>query len=183
MNKNKSKKRNHLRLVRPSEAETEKRADNPDVSQSHPLVANPADQFARKPDHAEERAWWRAAVLEFTTPMEETRLRLAAIDDIEELAQEFNDGELWVYGALHDELRRARSGAGYYSSIVAQRSDAVFMMGYALSSAYQGDGPLSTPIENFRGDSGTWGEETIKLNEQLRPDAIELRCCLSFMMH
>jgi hypothetical protein len=186
MTKKKSNNIDYLKLVWPPKAHSEGHTLAPevfqtlpvDVPQTSPVVANSTDPRVGEAATAEEPKWWRDAVDEFNTPMEETRLRLSAIDDIEELAKEINDGELWVYGALHDELRRARSGTGHYSRVVARRSDDVFMMGYALSLAYEGDGPLSTPID--------WDElieMPITLNEQLRPDAIELLCCRSFMMH
>lgn len=116
--------------------------------------------------------------------VEQVRLQFIAMDSTEELSQAFLGGDWWMLPALHDELRRACSGSGKLSRLLARRAGFEFIVGLAESLAYCGDGPLSTPLQ-FTSEfpEPRWNEEVITLNAPHRQDAVELSGCFSFMMH
>lgn len=117
--------------------------------------------------------------------VEELRLYLNAIDDTEELSKAFLRRDWWWLSELHDEFRRACSGTGELSRLLARKAGFEFIVGLAESAAFRGDGPLSTPLE-FTSEAPQepkWNEEVLKLHELCRKDAVELAGCFSFMMH
>jgi hypothetical protein len=116
--------------------------------------------------------------------VEQVRLQFIAMDSTEELSQAFLGGDWWVLPALHDELRRACSGSGKLSRLLARRAGFEFIVGLAESLAYRGDGPLSTGLQ-FTSEfpEPKWNEEVIALNAPHRQDAVELSGYFSFMMH
>lgn len=117
--------------------------------------------------------------------VEELRLELSSIDDTEELSREFLRESWWWFPELHDEFRRACSGKGELSRMLAWAAGFEFIVGMAKTVAFRGDGPLSTPLQfaSEDPDPPTWNQDVVVLHEQYRHDAIELAGCFSFMMH
>lgn len=117
--------------------------------------------------------------------IDDVRLELGAIDDLEALSIAFVHGEWWDFIELHDELRRACSGPGKFSNYLARRVGFEFIVGLAPSLAYRGTGPLSTPLgfTTEYPEEPEWDETVITLNAPYRESAVELRGCFSFMMH
>lgn len=121
--------------------------------------------------------------------MDDVKFWLSEIDDTEELSQMFLDALWFCRHELHDELRRATSGPGKTAKLLAHVSGFAFARGLVESSAYRGDGPLSTPLkfyEPVRAGSiidCVWKQDVIRLNALHREDALEVSCGLSFMMH
>lgn len=117
--------------------------------------------------------------------LEELRLYMNSLDDLEELSKAFLKRSWWWLEELHEELRRACSGGGEFSRQLAREAGYDFIAGYAESEAFRGDGPLSTPLV-FTSQTPTeviWEEKIIELRRPHRRDALELAHCLSFMMH
>lgn len=117
--------------------------------------------------------------------VEQLRLELSSIDGTEELSREFLRESWWWFPKLHDEFRRACSGKGELSRVLAWAAGFEFIVGMAKTVAFRGDGPLSTPLQftSEDPDPPTWNQDVVVLHEQYRHDAIELAGCFSFMMH
>ena len=131
------------------------------------------DDFADRPD-----GYFDALADVDPNEIETVRLQLKDIESTEELSQAFldDDRDLWCFHVLHDELRRACSGSGELSRLLANLAGFDFIVGRAETLAFSGDGPLSTPLvlTSVYPDPPAWSEEIIKLNAPYRQDALEL---------